>query len=75
MLGKSSFDFIRSTDPDKDKEKDVTKKINKKVVSYYLEEETIDQIKHIAAEKNTSCSGLVSEMLKHTLDQDENTED
>jgi predicted DNA-binding ribbon-helix-helix protein len=75
MLGKSSFDFIRSTDPDKGKDKEETRKINKKVVSYYLEEDTIDQIKHIAAEKNTSCSGLVSELLKHTLEQDENTED
>lgn len=65
MLGKSNFEFIRSTDPNKDEHGNtISTKIKKKVVSYYLDENTIKNVKRAAVQNNTSCSGLVGDILK-----------
>ena len=76
MLGKSNFDFIKSTDPDKMKGEDhKAQKVPKKVVSYYLEEEIINLVKTVALEQNSSCSGLVAKVLKDHLSNNVNHEE
>lgn len=69
MLGNSSFEFIRSTDGGENGEEGQTKpvRIPKKVVSYYLDERIINEIKAYAQEHGTSCSGLVNEVLSGAL--------
>ena len=77
MLGKSNFEFIRSTDPDKSQDEDGKKatKVHKKVVSYYLDEELINMVKQVASEQNASCSGLVGQILKAQLHNNGNHEE
>lgn len=66
MLRHASLDFIKSAE-EQEKDKEAQKKPDppkKQVVSYYLEEQLVDQIKALADELDTSYSAIVNEMLK-----------
>jgi nitrogen regulatory protein PII-like uncharacterized protein len=68
-LADANFDFIPNTKDgaeakDNARDKDTP---NKKVVSYYLEEELIDKIKKRAKEKEDSYSHFVGTILKKAI--------
>jgi|GEM_PF-596956 hypothetical protein len=69
LKGDASFDFIRSTENQEstpDKEKNTPQK---KVASYYLEEDIINTIRALAKEKNDSYSHIANDLLKYALEQ------
>jgi len=45
MLGKATFDFIGKREEEHAQEKQKKKKVNKKIVSYYLEEPLVKELK------------------------------
>ncbi len=72
-LAEAKFDFIPHTESGSDAEKEKTEKetneSNKKVVSYYLEEDLINEIRKKAKEKEDSYSHFVGEILKKAIDK------
>lgn len=80
FLGNANFDFIKKTDgsapeepSDEVKSKTVPEKdasnsiVQKKVVSYYLEEEIIEKISTLAEEYNQSKSSFVNDLISKKL--------
>ena len=67
----AKFDFIPYTEDGAEHQKSDggEKKRQKKVVSYYLEEDLIKEIKHNARRFNLSYSNFVSKILARTLKQ------
>ena len=65
----ASFDFIRNTQETSDNGS-AESAIQKKVASYYLEEETIKKIRSIAEEKGESYSSLVNDYLNEMIDKE-----
>lgn len=65
----SSLDFIR--DISKDAENEEEKPSPKKIVSYYLEEKTIQKLREIADQKGKSYSALANELLASKLNEEE----
>lgn len=70
-LADAKFTFIPQTDAGSGKEEFVEKntKTSKKTVSYYLEEEVINEIKRIAKDNEDSNSHLVNQILKKAIDK------
>ncbi len=66
-LADAKFDFIPQTDAGSGEEPVSSNTVNKKTVSYYLEEEIIDEIKRRAREKEDSYSHTVNEILKKAI--------
>lgn len=72
MRGNASFDFIRSNEKDSSSDAhQKTRKINKKIVSYYIEVPLVKELKRQANEAGISYSQFVSDCLKKTLIQNE----
>lgn len=70
-LAEAKFEFIKQTDSGSEGGKTAQKKEespNKKVVSYYLEEDLVEEIKRRAKEKEDSYSHFVSNILKRAID-------
>jgi predicted DNA binding CopG/RHH family protein len=65
----ATFDFIPYTESGSAQKESVSKKKTKpkKVVSYYLEEELIDEIRQKATKKELSFSNFVGKLLKKAL--------
>lgn len=71
----ASFDFIKNTEDKSDNEaSDVENSKQKKVTSYYLQEETINRIKTVAEQKGESYSSVVNDFLKVMLDKENQKE-
>lgn len=74
-IGNANFDFIKSSMPDFDEpesqrprqKSDPEKKVTKKVVSYYLDEEIVDDLKNRAESESRSYSSLVAKAIKNYL--------
>ena len=68
-LAGAKFTFIPQTESGSSLSGPVMKKTpSKKMVSYYLEESLIDEIKRRAKEKEDSNSHFVNELLKRAID-------
>lgn len=70
----SSLDFIRDTGKDTGQEEEKGKPSPKKVVSYYLEERTIQKLREMADQKGISYSAFVNKLLAEQLRDDEQKE-
>lgn len=68
-LADAKFDFIPKTESGSGKETISSKTVNKKTVSYYLEEEVIDEIKRRAKEREDSYSHTVNQILKEAINK------
>ena len=68
-LAEAKFDFIPQTDAGSGEKDASSKSVSKKTVSYYLEEEVIDEIKRRAKEQEDSYSHTVNKLLKEAINQ------
>ena len=68
-LADAKFDFIPYTEGGSDQEESAEKekKINKKTVSYYLEEDLIRDVKRAATREKMTFSSFVGHVLKRAL--------
>lgn len=69
-LADAKFEFIPQTESGSAEKKSAEEKStpNKKVVSYYLEEELIEEIRRRAKEREDSYSHFVGQILKKAID-------
>lgn len=63
----ASFDFIRNTQDQKESEEENSAPAQKKVASYYLEENIVDAIRAIADKDDNSYSAVANDLLKDAL--------
>ncbi len=68
-LADAKFEFIPKTDSGSGEEGIPSKSASKKTVSYYLEEEVIDEIKRRAKEREDSYSHTVNKILKEAINK------
>ena len=68
-LAEAKFDFIPQTDAGSGEETLSSKAASKKTVSYYLEEEIINEIKRRAKEQEDSYSHTVNKLLKEAINR------
>lgn len=70
----ASFDFIRNTQEQQSTDQEKTLAVQKKAVSYYLEESVVDEIRAIAEKDGKSFSSVANEFLKTAIKRKEELE-
>lgn len=65
----ASFDFIRNTQNQDSADEEESVQIQKKVASYYLEEDVIKEIRTIADKEDKSYSCVANDFLKASIEK------